>query len=141
MKTSVAICTYNGEKYIENIIKELDEEFDHNFSSIDKEISIHDKHYRLLGNIVNIRKKGNKEPVMMLYFIDRTDYYRLFRSYEDSKDCVGLVVIDNYDELLQGVTDTDKPQILAVVERQLREWFAFTGGILTKLDRNRFLII
>lgn len=131
----------NKEKYIENIIKELDEEFDHNFSSIDKEISIHDKHYRLLGNIVNIRKKGNKEPVMMLYFIDRTDYYRLFRSYEDSKDCVGLVVIDNYDELLQGVTDTDKPQILAVVERQLREWFAFTGGILTKLDRNRFLII
>ena len=131
----------NKEKYIENIIKEMNEEFDEKFVSIDKEISIHDKHYRLLGNLVNIRKKGSKESVMMLYFIDRTDYYRLFRLYEDTKDCVGLVVIDNYDELMQGMADTDKPQILAVVERQLREWFAFTGGVFTKMDRNRFLIV
>ena len=131
----------NKQKFIENIIKEMNEEFDDKFVSIDKEISIHDKHYRLLGNLVNIRRKGSRESVMMLYFIDRTDYYRLFRMYEDAKDCVGLIVIDNYDELMQGVTDTDKPQILAVVERQLREWFAFTGGVFTKLDRNRFLIV
>lgn len=131
----------NKEKYIENIIREMNEEFDEKFVSIDKEISIHDKHYRLLGNLVNIRKKGSKESVMMLYFIDRTDYYRLFRLYEDTKDCVGLIIIDNYDELMQGMTDTDKPQILAVVERQLREWFAFTGGVFSKMDRNRFLIV
>ena len=131
----------NKQKYIENIIKEMNEEFDDKFVSIDKEISIHDKHYRLLGNLVNIRKKGSKESVMMLYFIDRTDYYRLFRMYEDAKDCIGLIVIDNYDELMQGVTDTDKPQIMVVVERQLREWFAFTGGVFTRLDRNRFLIV
>lgn len=131
----------NKEKYIENIIREMNEEFDENFASIDKEISIHDKHYRLLGNLVNLRKKGTKESVMMLYFIDRTDYYRLYKLYEDNKDCVGLIIIDNYDELMQGMTDTDKPQILAVVERQLREWFAFTGGVFAKMDRNRFLVV
>lgn len=131
----------NKEKYIENIIREMNEEFDENFASIDKEISIHDKHYRLLGNLVNLRKKGVRESVMMLYFIDRTDYYRLYKLYEDNKDCVGLIIIDNYDELMQGMTDTDKPQILAVVERQLREWFAFTGGVFAKMDRNRFLVV
>ncbi len=131
----------NKEKYIENIIREMNEEFDENFASIDKEISIHDKHYRLLGNLVNLRKKGIRESVMMLYFIDRTDYYRLYKLYEDNKDCVGLIIIDNYDELMQGMTDTDKPQILAVVERQLREWFAFTGGVFAKMDRNRFLVV
>lgn len=131
----------NKEKYIENIIKELDEEYDENFTAIDKEISIHDKHYRLLGNIVNISKRGSKEPVIMLYFIDRTEYYKIYRLYEDSKDCVGIIVIDNYDEANQNITDTNKPQILAIVERQLREWFAFTGGLFTKLDRNRFLIV
>lgn len=131
----------NKEKYIENIIREMNEEFDENFATIDKEISIHDKHYRLLGNLVNLRKKGVKESVMMLYFIDRTDYYRLYKLYEDNKDCVGLIIIDNYDELMQGMIDTDKPQVLAVVERQLREWFAFTGGVFSKMDRNRFLVV
>lgn len=131
----------NKDKYIENVIKELDEEYDNNFSAIDKEISIHDKHYRLLGNLINLRKKTNKESVILLYFVDRTDYYRLYRMYEDAKDCVGLIVIDNYDEVINDMTDTDRPQLLAVVEKQLREWFAFTGGIFTKLERNKFLIV
>ena len=47
----------NKQKYIENIIKELNEEYDKKFIGIDKEINIHDKHYRLLGNLLNLKKK------------------------------------------------------------------------------------
>lgn len=131
----------NKEKYVENIIKELDEDFDKDFASIDKELSIHDKHYRLLGNLVSIRKRGVTEKNLMLYFIDRSEYYKLFRAYEDSKDCIGLALVDNYDEIIQGVGDTEKAQIMAAVEKQLRDWLEPTGGILLKLDRNRFLIV
>ena len=131
----------NKQKFLENIIKELDYEYDDRFAEIDKEINIHDKHYRILGNLVNLKKRNGKESVMMLYFIDRTEYYRLYKAYEDAKDCVGIIMIDNYEELLQGMSDTDMPQLTAHIERQLREWFAFTGGIITKMDRSRFLIV
>ena len=132
----------NKEKYIENIIKELNEEYDKKFIGIDKEINIHDKHYRLLGNLVNLKKRGHeKQSVLMLYFIDRTEYYRLFRMYDDAKDCVGVVMVDNYEEIIQGMIDTDKPQLVANIEKKLREWFAFTGGIMTSIDRNKFLIV
>lgn len=131
----------NKEKFLENIIKELDEEYDNRFAEIDKEINIHDKHYRMLGNLVNIKKRNGRETVLMFYFIDKTEYYRLFKSFEDSKDCVGIIVIDNYEELFQGTSDTDMPQLVALLERQLREWFAFTGGIIARMDRSRFLII
>lgn len=131
----------NKQKFLENVIKELDEEYDDRFAEIDKEINIHDKHYRILGNLVNLKKRNGNETVMMLYFIDRTEYYRLFKSFEDSKDCVGIIVIDNYEELFQGMSDTDMPQLVAALEKQLREWFAFTGGIITRMDRSRFLII
>ena len=132
----------NKQGYVENLIKELDEEYDKKFIGIDKEVSIHDKHYRLLGNLVNLKKRGHdKESVLMLYFIDRTDYYRLFKMFDDAKDCIGIIMIDNYDELVQGMVETDKPQLMASVERKLREWFAFTGGIMTKLDRNKYLMI
>jgi len=131
----------NKDKYIENIIKELDEDFDENFASIDKELSIHDKHYRLLGNMVNIKKRGVTEKNLMLYFIDRSDYYKLFRAYEDSKNCVGLILVDNYDEVVQGVADSEKAQLVASVETHLREWYSYTGGIFIKLDRNKFLIV
>ena len=105
-------------------------------------MSIHDKHYRLLGNLVNLKKGSKeKEAVLMFYFIDRTEYYKLYKMYDDSKDCVGIIMIDNYEELIQGMIDTDRPQLFATVERKLREWFAFTGGIMTSLDRNKYLII
>lgn len=131
----------NKQKYIENLIKELHEELDPKFPDISKEITIHDKHYKLLGNVVNDRKRGEKPASLMLYFIDITEYYKLMKTYEDSQDCVGLIVIDNYDELIQTVLDTEKPNLGPTVERKLREWFAFTGGIFVELDRNRFLIV
>ena len=133
----------NKQKYIENVIKELNEEYDKKFIGIDKEINIHDKHYRLLGNLLNLKKKrsSEKESVLMLYFIDRTDYYRLFRAYDDSKNAVAVVMVDNYEELVQGMIDTDRPQLVASVEKKLRDWFAFTGGIMTSLDRNKYLMV
>lgn len=38
----------NKQRYMENLIKELDEEYDTKFKAIDKELSIHDKHFRVL---------------------------------------------------------------------------------------------
>lgn len=132
----------NKQTYVENIIKELNVEYNGKTIGIDKEISIHDKYYRLLGNTVDIKKKRHeKETSLMLYFIDRTEYYRLFKMYEDSKYCTGIVMVDNYEELIQGMLDTDRPQLTANIERRLREWFSFTGGIMTSIDRNKYLMI
>ena len=130
----------NKEKYVESIIRELDKEFDSNFAMIDRELSIHDKHYRLLGNMVKIRKRGVQEKSLMLYFIDRSDYYKLYRAYEDQKDCIGLIYIDNYDEVIQGIQDSEKSQIVALVEKHLKEWYQNTQGIFLRLDRNKYLI-
>jgi c-di-AMP phosphodiesterase-like protein len=131
----------NKERFLENLLKEVVESMDENNKTIDKEISIHDKYYRLLGNLVNLKIRERKDPVIMLYFIDRTDYYRLYKVYEDEKDCVGMIVVDNYEDLMQSMIDTDRPQMMAVVEKILREWFSFTGGIFTRLDRDRFFIL
>ena len=130
----------NKEKYVESIVKELDENFDDSFSGIDRELSIHDKHYRLLGNLVNVRKRGTTEKNLMLYFIDRNEYYKLYRAYEEQKDCIGLILVDNYDDVVQGAQDNEKAQLIAAVETCLRDWYEFTGGIFIKLDRNKFLI-
>ena len=132
----------NKQTYIENIIKELDAEYHGQTIGIDKEINIHDKYYRLLGNTVDIKKKRHeKEAALMIYFIDKTEYYKLYKMYEDSKYCTGIVMIDNYEELVQGMLDTDRPQLTATIEKRLREWFSFTGGIMTSIDRNKYLMI
>ncbi|MBR3280642.1 MAG: DHH family phosphoesterase [Clostridia bacterium] len=130
----------NKEKYIESLLKELNENFDDSFTGINRNVTIHGKHYSLLGNMVNIRKRGYSEKSLMLYFIDRDDFYELYQAYEDEQDVVGLILVDNYDEVIQGSQDSEKAQLIAAIETRLREWFSFTGGMFVKLDRNKFLI-
>ena len=38
----------NKQGYMENLIKDLENEYDKKFKAIDKELSIHDKHFRVL---------------------------------------------------------------------------------------------
>ncbi len=38
----------NKQRYMENLIKDLEAEYDKKFKAIDKELSIHDKHFRVL---------------------------------------------------------------------------------------------
>ncbi len=130
----------NKEKFIENLVKDLNEKSIDSSNEISIEKSIHDKHFAILGNMVNIRKRGNVSKNIMLYFIDKTDYYRLYKAYEDQKDCIGIILVDNYDEVIQGVNDNERTQLIALIEKELRNWYEPTGGIFTRLDRNKFLI-
>jgi c-di-AMP phosphodiesterase-like protein len=130
----------NKEKYTENLIKEFNESDDETISTISLEKSIHDKHFVIKGNVVNVRKKGVISRNLMLYFIDKTDYYRLYKSFEDQKDCIGIILIDNYDEVIQGVNENEKTQLVAQIEKELRNWYEHTDGIFIRLDRNKFLI-
>ena len=130
----------NKDKFLENLVKELDADFSSNHL-IEVNRNIHDKYFKILGNIINVKRKGIVEKNLMLYFIENTEYYRLYKAYEDQKDCVGLILVDNYDEVIQGVNDNEKAQLIAQIETHLREWYDFTGGVFIKLDRNKFLII
>ena len=130
----------NKDKFLENLVKELYADFSSNHL-IEVNRNIHDKYFKILGNIINVKRKGIVEKNLMLYFIENTEYYRLYKAYEDQKDCVGLILVDNYDEVIQGVNDNEKAQLIAQIETHLREWYDFTGGVFIKLDRNKFLII
>ena len=130
----------NKEKYIESLMKELNENFDDSFTGINRKVTIHNKHYLLLGNLVNVRKRGSQEKSLMMYFIDQNDFYDLYQAYEDQIECIGLILVDNYDEVIQTSQDAEKAQLVAAIETKLREWFNFTEGMFIKLDRNKFLI-
>lgn len=46
----------NKQRYMENLIKDLEEEYDKKFKAIDKELSIHDKHFRVLRKFSQFKK-------------------------------------------------------------------------------------
>lgn len=111
-------------------------------SNIYTAITIGENSYLVFGNNVNIEKKeGKPRYLSMLYFLDQTENVLLKKKFEETRPVVGLVAIDNYEELMQNSEDSAKPQILAEIDKKVSAWFAATGGIIKKFERDKYLCI
>ena len=131
--------------YIDDIAKEIKTDIDNNNTpTVDKEIKIEDKVYHIIGNYVKIKQKDKRKTskyMTILYFIDITDKKELLKEFNNSKTCVGIVMIDNYEEILQRIATEEKPQVLAEIEKLLYDWAATTEGKKKKNERDTFVYV
>jgi c-di-AMP phosphodiesterase-like protein len=109
---------------------------------INKNILINQRNYNVLGNFVKAEKKSDKgEFILMLYLLDNTEFMELNKRYNDEKTCIGLIVIDNYDDLMQSLEDGSRPQLLAEIDKKIVGWMSHTGGIIRKFERDKYLYV
>lgn len=107
-----------------------------------RDIVVQGRHFSVLGNYVKVDGKVDRdEYILMLYMLDNTEYENLKEKYNNEKTTVGLIVIDNYDDLMHSLEDTIRPQMLAEIERKVSGWISFTGGILRKFERDKYLLL
>lgn len=131
------------ERTISNFVEELHpDNLVNELSKITREIIINERHYNVLGNFVKTDGKADVgNYILMLYLIDNTELSQTKKRYKDEKVAIGLIIIDNYDDLMQSMEDSSKPQILAEIEKKIALWMSSTGGILKKFERERYLFI
>lgn len=111
-------------------------------TNVSRQLAINNKHYSVLGSFVKTeRKPGTDDYILLLYFFDNTELIELKARYYDEKLVLGVIVIDNYDDLMQSMDDSGRPQMLAEIDRRIIQWMDFTGGIIKKYERDRYLFI
>lgn len=124
---------------IKNEIEKRNEEVKEKANQdIVRQIEIDNKIYRVLGKYVNV-KKNKKEYMVILYFIDDTENRKLQKEYKDSKSCVGIIMVDNYEETMQRLESEEKPQVIAEIDKYIYEWTDKTNGVLIKTEKDRYI--
>ncbi len=111
---------------------------------ISKHVEINNKNYEILGKFVHSRrydKKHDDKYMMILYFINETENLKLQKEYRDSKSCVSVMMIDNYEETMQQLESEEKPQVTAEIDKCIYEWTDKSNGILIKADRDRYVYL
>ena len=112
-------------------------------NTIIKQVEIGNSVYQIIGNFI-LPKKYNKEIkkyTIILYFLDITENIKMQKEYNDSKSCVEIIMIDNYEENMQLIDGEDKPQLMAEIDKCIFDWTNETNGILIKSDRDSYLYI
>ena len=119
------------------------EENSKNSKDINREITIENKYYKIFGRYVHVKNRDKKsnEYMIILYFIDETENIKLQKEYKDSKSCVGLIMVDNYEEIIRSIDSSEKPIVTAEIDRKMYEWANKTNGVLIKSDRDRYVYL
>ena len=137
-------------QYLTNLIDDIKsdieetEKDDTKEKQISRHIELNDKHYEVLGKFVHSRKYDKKHDdkyMMMLYFINETEIVKLKEEYKDSKSCVTIIMIDNYEETMQQLESEEKPQVTAEIDKCIYEWTDKSNGVLIKSDRDRYVYL
>ena len=132
--------------YVDSLIKEIKLEIENNNDKkeITKQISIENKVYKVMCEYTISKKRDKrkqKEYVLTLNFIDETKYNELFDRYINEKLCIGIAVIDNYEEIIQKLSPEEKTAVLAKIEKTMFDWASTSGGVVIKNERDTYIYI
>lgn len=130
--------------YIDDLAKEIKAEIQNNNFKVDKKVNIDNKIYHVIGEFIKMKKKDRKKEnkyIITLYFIDITKEIDLTNEYNNAKTCVGIVMLDNYEEIIQRIAEESKPQVIAAIEKKLYEWASAAGGLIIKKERDTYVFV
>ena len=122
---------------LKQIKLEIENNEENTEQSIHKELEIGNKIYEILGRYT----KSKEEYICTIYFIDETKCVELEKEYHNSQICVGLIMIDNFEEVNQRISDEDKPLLTAQIEKTIYDWASEFQGLVVKAERDTFVCI
>lgn len=105
-------------------------------------VEIGDSIYNVYGNIIKMDDSGSSSGYWgILYWVDVTRLVNSERMYKASRPVVAVMMLDNYEELFKGVTETAKSTVLASIDTVITDWTKNSGGYISRYDRDRYIFI
>ncbi len=96
--------------------------------------------YRVTGTLIHAPEEP-EQVLAALYLIDETQLLLLKDEYTASRPVVSVILVDNYDELTNNLPDSNVSNLNAAMDARIKYWTDGIGGLLRKVERNRYLFI
>jgi c-di-AMP phosphodiesterase-like protein len=82
-----------------------------------------------------------KQEEKLLYFFDITEQTEIETLYYADRSVIGVLFIDNYDELAQGMEDQTRSQLNSLVTSLVNNWGAGYGIYVKRISSDRFIAV
>jgi len=105
-------------------------------------VRVGERKYRIFGNMVRTdESSGRRGYTATLYWVDVTEYINIWDEYLRTRPVFAIITMDNYDEVIKGLTEKDKSAFLSTIDDRISAWTDGCGGYLSKYDRDRYIFI
>ena len=111
--------------------------------------------YQLINE--SIKAKDNKDRIVkwgnhkfqmvvqnnlgVVYLLDITRYANIEEKYKQQRLAIGLIFIDNYDELSQSMSDQNLTSMSSYIQNSLNDYAVKFNSYLKRIDEDHFIIL
>lgn len=118
-----------------------------------KDVMVQDKYFIVKSNLIHVdydkhKNKNKREdplvPLTHLYamsFQDITEIINLQQENIDQRTIISIILIDNYDEVMQSVDDVRRPLIEAMIYKKLTDVATELHGIVRKTEKDKYIFL
>ena len=99
------------------------------------------RRYRVYGNYVRSEEDEATVKLATVYFADMTEMFNIRDEYLRTRPIVSIVLIDNYDELTNNLSDGKISNLDAQINETIQNWLGDRHALMRKVERNRYLLI
>lgn len=123
---------------------------------VEKEFVINETHYRALLRLVSpegfrtekiqqdgqeISRINTRNCVVCLYLYDITEVREYQKKLYDEHVIMGLLYIDNYEEVMDSVDSVKRSLLVGLVDRKINTYMQEIDAIVSKLEKDRYFFI
>lgn len=102
---------------------------------------IGEKRFIVFGSMVRNKGKGKEGYLATTYWIDVTEYSAQREQLVSTRPVVGVILLDNYDDLMRNQTETQSATMSSSINQKLGKWVEECHGLLKRFDRESYLLI
>ena len=103
--------------------------------------TINGRRYRVYGNYVRSEDDATTVMLATVFFADMTEMFNIRDEFMRTRPIVSVILVDNYDELTNNLSDSAVSQIDAKINEAISAWTKGLHAICRKIERNRYLLV
>ncbi|WP_343210277.1 DHH family phosphoesterase [Anaerolentibacter hominis] len=114
----------------------------------DKSYNVVLRRMRLRQEDLSLGRRGddmavfeNNTNVIAIYLHDETELMHYIKENKEEKMIVGLLYIDNYEEVLESIDEVRRSLLIALVDRKVNKYMQNYDGIVKKLEKDKYILI
>ncbi|CEO20332.1 DHH family phosphoesterase [Paraclostridium sordellii] len=105
------------------------------------DISYKDRSYTVVYNVVKSDQENKTKYLMMLYWIDKTEYLNLKTKYNEEQNVVATIQVDGYEEVLQSAPEERRPLMNVEIDKILASLEVSCNGALEKTAKDKYFLV
>lgn len=108
-------------------------------SSRKEEIIIQISGEKYLVLVTDIMMENDLGKLAVL--INKTNESVLENTLEKTRISVGIITIDSYEDIIQGLSDIDRVNTVSDIDKEIVKWIGKYSGIVNKVEKDKYVYI